>query len=143
MKLLYMELRIDSDIKIRDIQKEFNAFYPFLKLEFFKNRHPENKPSPKAEKIDAGKSIQELTKFYESGRINIDSKRTVAEVENDFWETFGLSAQVFRKSGNIWIETSLTDNWTLDKQNKEAELLNAYHEKPLDQRLEDEQMDND
>lgn len=138
-----MELRIDSETKIKDIQKEFNAFYPYLKLEFFVNPHPENKPSPKAEKINPDKGIKELTWFQESGRINMDSKRTVAQVENDFWETFGLSAQIFRRSGNIWIETSLTDNWTLDKQNQAAELLNGHSEKPLAQRLEDEQMDND
>ena len=138
-----MELRIDSEMKIKDIQKEFNAFYPFLKIEFFINPHPENRPSPKAEKIDADKGIKELTRFYESGHINMDSQRTVAQLEHEFWEAFGLSAQVFRKAGNIWIETSLTDNWTLDKQNQVAEMLNNHTEKPLTKRLEDEQMDND
>ena len=32
-------------------------------------------------------------------------------------KTFGLSAQVFRLSGDVWLETTSTDNWTLEEQN--------------------------
>ena len=32
-------------------------------------------------------------------------------------EKLKLSAQVFRKSGKIWLETTFTDSWTLKKQN--------------------------
>ena len=138
-----MELRIEKDTLVRDIQREFNAFYPCLKIEFFENPHPENKPSPKAKKIHPDSAIAMLTRFSESGRINMDSKRTVADFENDFWDTFGISGQVFRKSGNLWIETTLTDNWTLDKQNSEGESFNLPASKSLEQRIEDSFTDPD
>jgi len=30
---------------------------------------------------------------------------------------FGLPAQILRKSGNLWLETSMTNHWTLQQQN--------------------------
>jgi hypothetical protein len=112
-----MQIGIKDETRIMDIQKEFNTSYPYLKLEFYKNLLPQNNPSPKAEKMNPGESFKKISRSYEPGTINIDRKRTVSELVHDFWKIFGLSVLVFRKSGNLWIETSLTDSWTLGKQN--------------------------
>lgn len=45
---------------------------------------------------------------------------TVSELEQHFADVYGLSVQVFRKSGEVWLETTTTDNWSLEKQNQEA-----------------------
>ncbi|MBS1598875.1 MAG: hypothetical protein JST75_11685 [Bacteroidetes bacterium] len=118
-----MKLKIDSDSSIRDIQDQFNTYYPYLKIEFFKNNHQAFKLSAKADRIDPHKRINDLVNIDKSSTINIDEKTTVAVLEQQLSEKFGLSAQVFRKSGKLWIETSLTDNWTLDKQNREGEFI--------------------
>jgi hypothetical protein len=116
-----MHLGIEQGKRIMDIQKEFNMIYPYLKLEFFRNISPQNNMSVKTEKIRPEELIHKIIRFKEPGSINIDGKRTVAQLVEDFWENFGLSAFVFRKSGNLWIETSLTDSWTLVRQNKIGE----------------------
>ena len=41
----------------------------------------------------------------------------VNELEKIFKDRFNLAVQVFRKSGNLWLETTMTDNWTLQQQN--------------------------
>ena len=41
----------------------------------------------------------------------------VNKLENIFKDQFNLAVQVFRKSGNLWLETTMTDNWTLQQQN--------------------------
>jgi hypothetical protein len=112
-----MQIGIKPDTKLMDIQKEFNGFYPYLKLEFYKNLSQLNKPSPKAEKINPGESFSKISRSHKGGSININPNRTVSELVLDFWTTLGLSVLVFRKSGNLWIETSLTDSWTLGRQN--------------------------
>jgi hypothetical protein len=112
-----MYLGIEKDTRILDLQKEFNNIYPFLKLEFFKHPARQNKILQKAEKINPVERVRSLTPFYEPGNIDIDPKTTVAQLVDNFWEVFGLYVLVFRKSGNLWIETALTDDWTLDKQN--------------------------
>ncbi len=124
-RFMELELGINQGMRLIDIQKEFNAYYPFLKLEFFRKPHPEKRLSPKAEKINPEERVKKISRIHDHHSINIESSRTVADVEQEFWDSFGLSAQVFRKSGNLWIETSLTDNWTLDKQNKIGESFNS------------------
>jgi hypothetical protein len=59
------------------------------------------------------------------GMLNIDETRSIEEVESDFNNTFGLNAVVFRKSGNMWIKTSLTHHWSLGRQNLEGRQLSA------------------
>jgi hypothetical protein len=123
-----MQIGIKPDTVVLDIQKEFNSYYPYLKLEFYRNLPPLNKPSPKAEKINPGEAFRKISRAHEGGIINIDRKRTVSELVLDFWTTLGLSVQVFRKSGNLWIETSLTDSWTLAKQNTIGESFSTRAE---------------
>ena len=50
---------------------------------------------------------------------------TVANLENDFDAIYGLAVHVFRKSGKVWLETTVTDNWTLEEQNRQGELLSS------------------
>ena len=138
-----MELRVEKEMKIRDIQKAFSNQYPFLKIEFFKKPHAKNKLSPRAEMLSSNEPLRDFAKFRHSSQINIDGVRTIAQVEEDFWEMFGMSAQIFRKSGNIWIETSLTDGWPLEKQNREGEYFNSHIGESLDKKIDDERMDSD
>ena len=42
------------------------------------------------------------------------------ELEERFEKDFGLHVQVFRKSGNIWLETSVSDDLTLAQQNEKG-----------------------
>jgi hypothetical protein len=42
----------------------------------------------------------------------------VKDLEKIFKDQFSLAMQVFRKSGNLWLETTMTDNWTLQQQNE-------------------------
>ena len=58
--------------------------------------------------------------------IDISKEKTVAALEKDLHDKTGLVAQVFRKSGKVWIETSLTYDWTLGQQNNEGELITNH-----------------
>ena len=55
-----------------------------------------------------------------AGTININGLMKVAELESAFFVTFGLAVQVFRKSGKVWLQTTATDDWTLEEQNLKA-----------------------
>jgi hypothetical protein len=43
---------------------------------------------------------------------------TVSELESLLLQLFGLPVQVYRKSGNFWMETRMTRDWTLKQQNE-------------------------
>jgi len=119
-----MKLYVDNKCPVRNIQRQFNAYYPFLKLEFFTTQLTDKnffKATPLACEV-----VKDLFSKNLKGTINVTKARTVAEVENDFKNEFGLVAQIFRLSGNVWIETTLTDDWTLEKQNKEGEQISCH-----------------
>lgn len=117
-----MTLCIDRNTRLIDIQKWFSGEFCFLKLEFFKPSLPHDTSSKKEMRNPSepalGKDRQE------PAVISIDSSWTVMNLEEEFLKA-GLHVQVFRKSGNLWIETSLTNDWTLEQQNYEGELFSS------------------
>ncbi len=76
-------------------------------------------------KSNIAEPVGQQEKFYKSLTIDIDDKRTVFELEDDFKKTLGLSIKLFRKSGSMWVQTTLTNNWSLKKQNEEGEFMSA------------------
>lgn len=66
--------------------------------------------------------IEKFVGLKREGVVDIDADTTVAELGNSF-ASFGLRTEVFRKSGNVWVPTVLTDSWTLQQQNNAGEEL--------------------
>jgi hypothetical protein len=115
-----MEITIDQTKKISDIQTEFCKRFPYLKIEFYKQAHKAGEGSHIEKTIDSNLTINEVQIKKEIGVIKITGLMTVAELESSFSNTFGLSVQVFRKSGSIWLQTTVSDHWTLAEQNQKA-----------------------
>ncbi len=116
-------IEISGDKKIATVQKEFNDAFPFLKLEFFRKKHGLGGGSNRSEMIDAQLSFRKIPQKHSNGMIFLKEDMKVCELEDLFKNHFGLNVQVFRKSGRSWIETTLTDDWTLLQQNEEGREL--------------------
>ncbi len=119
-----MQIQIVDILKISEIQEKFSSIFPFLKLEFFK-KSPQASPLViKQPLININKTLAESrTIFKANAEITITPNMTVSELEKQFNECYGLSTQVFRRSGNIWLVTTVTDKWTLEEQNKQGEII--------------------
>jgi hypothetical protein len=117
-----MQLHIDGETRIRYLQHTFNAEYPYLRIDFLKDSSTK-RISQKAEKVPPDEQVKRVGKLNGAHHLSVNKQLTVAQLKKDLKELFGLTAEVFRKSGNVWIETSLTDDWTLEQQNNEGELL--------------------
>lgn len=123
-----MYLEINGERLISDIQQDFGAVYPFLKIEFFRNgkirrdRYPVNKLIPATQPVKAAWHYKQ-----EKGQLTLSDGMTVTDFENALMDQFGLSAQVFRRSGNIWLETTITDYWTLKQQNEHGREITVGH----------------
>ncbi len=119
-----MLLHIASTRLIGDIQKDFNMVFPFLKLEFY--RADETLSGSGAKRFLPGKyAVQNARRSKQEGDVLVDENMTVSQLENQFLALFGLGVQVHRKSGNLWLETTMTDNWTLQKQNEHGRELST------------------
>jgi hypothetical protein len=121
-----MEIHINDNRIIHELQDEFNKLFPFLKIEFFSRSHKEGEATAKKLLRNKNKKIGECRTISKNGDIIISEKQKVSELESLFQSVYGLSVQVFRKSGKVWLETTSTDNWTLAKQNNEAKELVAF-----------------
>ncbi len=116
-----MKIKITDSSTITQIQDSFSKKYPYLKIEFFSKSHRIHTGTRKEFMIDPVTKIADCRTLNKTGELEILPETTVAELEKTFADTFGLFIQVFRKSGDVWIETTVTDDWTLEKQNSEAE----------------------
>lgn len=108
-----MQIYITEEFVIGGIQDEFHFRYPHLKLEFFKNPHGIFEGSPRKERLAPETPIDDIRNIHSAAWIDVGEYVTVAELEMQFARLLGLSAQVFRKSGNIWLETTALDGRTL------------------------------
>ena len=115
-----MEILIKSGKTMLQIQEDFSKMFPFLKIEFFESPQDPTGTSTRSKMISSDKRLKEGLKGINAKSLFLFGDTTVKELEDRFKTDFGLNVQVFRKSGNLWIETSLTDSWTLDRQNQEA-----------------------
>ncbi len=122
-----MKIKIADRRKIFAIQEEFSKLFPYLKLEFFSKPHKAGAGSPKKLVKSPSKTLGECRSIHKNGSITITPAMTVCDLENSFRDVFGLSVQVFRHSGKVWLETTVTDGWTLEEQNKQGEALSKNH----------------
>lgn len=123
--IYYMKLYVNKGSSIKSIQNKFNEEYPFLKIEFF-NNYSKRQPLPKATTLTLSESTKKLDGAYDGKIIDISETRKVLEVEQDLEKLFGFAALVFRRSGNVWVETCLTEDWTLEEQNWEGEQISSH-----------------
>ncbi len=103
---------------IGQIQQEFNVAFPYLRIQFFKESHHENEGS--RPELMIKNTTQLISVNPADQKLEILGSMKVSELENLFKQKYKLNIQVFRKSGNAWLETTVTDSWTLDKQNQEG-----------------------
>lgn len=115
--LMTMQLKITPDRFISEIQKDFTDNFPFLKLEFFNNKSFARNDFSASQIISRNRKLGETQTGIKEDIIEIEESMKVSELEKIFKDKFKLAVQVFRKSGNLWLETTMTDNWSLLQQN--------------------------
>jgi hypothetical protein len=125
IKTTGMILKIEPDKTIAALQQEFNTAFPFLKIEFFKNGKTLQRMYPPQQLINKEATLAAARLTNKQGEMLVADTMTVKELEQDFFDSFGLTVQVFRKSGRLWLETTMTDNWTLKQQNQHGKEISA------------------
>jgi molybdopterin converting factor small subunit len=106
-------LQISPKDTIRSVQERFSSWYPYLRLNFFKRARKSHSSqisfSPEV-------SMAEINNKFVDANYELEENTTVGMLEKSLFEISGLPVQVFRRSGNLWLETRLTDHLTLNQQ---------------------------
>lgn len=111
-----MLLKIYDQDKIDEIQDKFNECFPYLKIEFFDKPHKWRESSAEVNLIPQGSYIADIRKSHDSGVISIKSWDKTGFVEQEFKRLFDLNVQIFRLHKDKWIQTTDSDELTLQEQ---------------------------
>lgn len=126
-----MQLPVLKNATLGDIQAAFHTAFPQLKLAFFSKTHQKNKGNNAKFLISDHKSlIGNLPGFRAEALLSIELHQRTWEVEKMIEDETGLHVQIFRKSGNLWLETSKSDDFTLAEQIERA-LQEEQYEQPI------------
>lgn len=114
-------MKIHPNLTIEQVVNEFSSKFPGLKLELYSEEHKEGENSAPSSMLDHSKKLKEINPSLSEVELILDPQMKVADLENEFKNTFGLNVQVFRRSNKLWLQTSATDNWTLEVQNRKGQ----------------------
>jgi hypothetical protein len=119
-----MKMEILKTSTVGEIKRPFSSAYPFLKLEFLihpklsgDGRHPVIAPD--------NTTLGNIEPMMKEGAIVVNDFTTVGELESFFCNHL-LDVQVFRRSENLWLETTMTDGWSLQKQNNHGKEISEF-----------------
>jgi hypothetical protein len=111
-----MLLEIDDHKTVQDLQEKFSECFPFLKIEFYDEGHKWHQGSDPAHKLNPKTPIAQIRMHHTHGILEIRSTFKTGRVEQDFKNQFGLHVQVFRCQKGAWIQSTGTDELTLQAQ---------------------------
>ncbi|MFM2136273.1 MAG: hypothetical protein RL021_1673 [Bacteroidota bacterium] len=126
-----MEFPILPQTHLYEIQQRFNKRFPYLKIEFLGRPRVDGQPGV----IDPIHTVVDLEPHVRATSLLITATMTTGQVEELFREKTGLNAEVFRKSGRVWLRTTVTDYRTLQEQNQmgsDAEAPERETREPID-----------
>ena len=127
-----MKIYLTPYLKIKDIKRNFENFFPYLKLEFFKQKHEPGQETSSRDLLPNSSFLIDATGMLKPQEIEITSRQTVGEVEQLFETLLNLPIQIYRKTRYSWVETIPTDDLTLEKQDKLGrKLCNAIYDDEL------------
>jgi glycerol-3-phosphate O-acyltransferase len=113
-----MHIEVNDKTTLRYIQETFSDYYPYLQIEFFTKPHEKYEASQNKYIIYPGKTIGDIQQTHVSGLIEIRPLYTIADVEKEFMQRFGLSVQILKKEGDKWEQTTGMDDFTLKQLNE-------------------------
>jgi hypothetical protein len=114
-----MNLLLNPTNSINDLNEEFMKNYPHLKFRFFNHSHETGEGSMAKDEISADTLLGEIGLKTET-QHHIQGNSKVKNLEDWMQNQFDAGVQIFRKSGDVWLLTTTTDEWTLHHQEENA-----------------------
>ena len=78
-------MTISDEKTLRDIQKEFNIYFPYLKIEFYSGHHARGEGSPVQDRLDPELPLSVVRTIHTTGDLKIDPEKKVSEFEQMFY----------------------------------------------------------
>ena len=126
-------MKIQKHSTVQNIFDQFNSRFPHLKLQFYKKDHQNNEGSKSEDMVSHQTHLSQISPDLTEKEFYIDSEQSVSDFEQMMKNEFNLNIQVFRKSNDLWLQTTSTDHWSLKKQNGKGQRSTLeYNIDPID-----------
>lgn len=119
MKAIQFEL--NNNRKVVAIQEFFNSEFPNLKLEFYAKPHVNDGSHSSKIVSGNGRTIADCRTVDNDGMLVIQPGMTTSELKDYLRDTFGLKAEVYKRSNKKW-EIGDSGNQSLER----FDGLNSY-----------------
>jgi hypothetical protein len=111
-----MKINISNQLTIGALQKEFTSLFPYLRLAIYRPVWNQSLLHLMDE-LPQDIQLEDFQKTLDEIKFSIVPSDKVVDVEQQFKKYYKLEVQVMRHSGNAWLITDATDNYTLEEQN--------------------------
>jgi hypothetical protein len=112
-----MIIEINKHTTLGEISEQFSKYYPFLKIEFFNDSPRLMEASNSGSLLLKSLCVGDIVSLRHTVLLEFHFWNKTGMVESVFQKKVGLEAQVYRRHGDCWIQTSGTDELTLEEQN--------------------------
>ncbi len=119
LTIIDCQMKITENKSVAELKSEFNTQFPFLQIEIYKT------------KGDGAQMVYEPLKSHQKIKANANfpwhdiqiNKEYTVKILKEYFTQMGFDILIYRKAGTVWVETTLTEAWTLERQNQEGEML--------------------
>jgi predicted 3-demethylubiquinone-9 3-methyltransferase (glyoxalase superfamily) len=111
---------IKNNTTSHELKQYFNETFPGLKIEFVKKSHEAQEGSLKKDIITEDFKLSDKSTSFSEMSVDFTKASSANDVEGFFENKLGLHVQVFRQAGQGWIETTTTDDYSLEEQMERA-----------------------
>ncbi len=108
-------MKLTKKSTVQDIFDQFNVQFPYLHLEFYDQENGIDQTQ--SHQVSHQTLLEDLNSELIDTVFVVSPEMTVSDFEKMMKDKYQLHIQVFRRSSDIWLQTSATDHWTLEKQN--------------------------
>ena len=112
-----MHIDINDKTVLKEIQKTFSDYYPFLLMKFYKKPHNKYEESKQVDELNVEQTVGDILKKSISTHIKLLPLERVSNVENEFQIKIGIPIQILKLENGIWCQTSGLDNLSLKDLN--------------------------
>ena len=110
-------MTVNPNTTVNELMCQFAEHFPFLRLALY-----EGVGSKKRAATEKDFALKNRKNSIE---ITFENTAKVRDFIDNLEKKIGWKVQILRSSGKLYIETSVTDQWTLDRQNQEGAELSS------------------
>ena len=112
-----MELTLTGETSIKELNKAFNSYFPFLRLQFNSLTQGMGDPPNLSLKEKGQVKLSEISNHFSMGVLVFKPVTSIKEFVQKIHKVHGLQVRLLRRSGDTWIEANESEEMTLQFEN--------------------------